>query len=308
MFMKGMIKMRSLKRELPLHFMMVPGVIILLIFSYGPMLGLVMAFQNFSPSKGFLHSEWVGLANFKYVLGLPNFWEVIRNTLLISVLKIIGSILVPVIVTLLLNELRHSGLKRSVQTVVYFPHFLSWIILSGILIDFLSPSEGIVNKFLTVFGIQPVYFLGDKLWFPATMVLTEIWKEFGYGTIIYLAALTAIDPTLYESAKMDGAGHMRQVWHITLPGLKPTILLMTVLALGTILNAGTNGFEQIFNMYSPQVYKTGDIIDTLVYRLGLGGAQFSVATAIGMFKSVISFVLMTLGYYIAKKTAGYQIL
>lgn len=299
---------KTFKRDLPLHFMMIPGVIIILIFSYGPMMGLVMAFQKFSPSKGFLHSEWVGLANFQYVLSLPNFWEVIRNTLFISVLKIIGSIVVPVVVTLLLNEVRLSGVKRGVQTIVYFPHFLSWIILSGILIDFLSPSEGIVNKFLTVFGVDPIYFLGNKLWFPITMIFTEIWKEFGYGTIIYLATLTAIDPTLYESAKIDGAGYWKQMWHITLPGLKPTILLMSVLAMGTILNAGTNGFEQIFNMYSPQVFKTGDIIDTLVYRLGLGSAQFSVATAIGMFKSIISFVLMALGYYIAKKTSDYQIL
>lgn len=300
--------MKTFRRDLPLHLMMLPGVIILLIFSYGPMLGLVMAFQDFSPSKGFLHSKWVGLENFQYVLGLPNFGEVIRNTLVISVLKIIGSIIVPVIVTLLLNEVRLSYMKRGIQTIIYFPHFLSWIILSGILIDFLSPSEGIVNKLLTVLGIDPIYFLGDKFWFPITMILTEIWKEFGYGTIVYLAALTTIDPMLYESSKIDGAGRLKQVWYITLPGLKPTIMLMTVLALGTILNAGTNGFEQIFNMYSPQVYKTGDIIDTLVYRLGLGSAQFSVATAIGMFKSIISFILMTLGYYIAKKTTGYQIL
>ena len=287
---------------------MLPGVIIVLIFSYFPMFGLVMAFQKFSPKKGFLHSPWVGLSNFKYVLDLPNFWQVVNNTLLISVLKIIGNILVPVVITLLLNELVNVKFKRTIQTIIYFPHFLSWVILSGIFIDILSPSEGLVNMLITAVGLEPIYFLGNQQCFPITMIITDVWKEFGYGTVIYLAALTSINPTLYEAAKIDGAGRLKQIWHITLPGLQPTIMLMAVLSLGTILNAGTNGFEQIFNMYSPQVYKTGDILDTLVYRLGLGSAQFSVATAIGFFKSVFSFILMSIGYYLAKKTTGYQVL
>lgn len=295
-------------RELPLHLMMLPGVVLVLIYSYGPMLGLVMAFQKFSPSRGFFGSAWVGLDNFRYILSIPTFPEVIRNTLIISVLKIVLGILVPVIVTLLLNELRLRRFKRSVQTIIYFPHFLSWIILAGIFIDTLSPSEGIVNKLLVAFGLEPIFFLGDQTWFPITMVVTDIWKEFGYGTIVYLAALSGISPTLYEAGEIDGAGRWKQMWHITLPGLMPMIMLMSVLALGNILNAGTNGFEQIFNLYSSQVFKTGDILDTLVFRIGLQNAQFSVATAMGLFKAVISFVFMTAGYFIANKALDYKVL
>lgn len=300
--------MARFKRNIPLHLMMLPGVILVLVYAYGPMFGLVMAFQNFSPSKGFLHSDWVGLDNFRYILSIPTISEVIRNTLVISILKIVLGIVVPVVVTLMLNELRLRRLKRGIQTIIYFPHFLSWIILAGIFIDILSPSEGVVNKIITVFGFKPVYFLGDQTWFPISMILTDTWKEFGYGTIVYLAALSGINPTLYEAAQMDGAGRWKQMWHITLPGLMPMIMLMSVLALGNILNAGTNGFEQIFNLYSSQVYKTGDILDTLVFRVGMQNAQFSVATAIGLFKAVISFIFITTGYFVANKALGYKIL
>ena len=194
--------------------------------------------------------------------------------------------------------------KRTVQTLIYLPHFLSWVILAGVFIDLLSPTEGIVNRFLGVFGLEPIYFLGDESWFPYTMVLTDVWKEFGFGTIIYLAALTGIDPTLYEAAVVDGAGRFRQTLHITLPGILPTIVLMTVLALGNVLNAG---FDQIYNLLSPQVYSTGDIIDTMVYRLGLQQVQYSTATAVGLFKSVISFALISVSYLLAYKFADYQI-
>lgn len=308
-------KKKSRKKELPLHLMLLPGVIIVLIFSYGPMLGLIMAFQNFSPRKGFLGSEFVGLANFEYVFKIPGFWQIVYNTLLISVLKIIFQILVPVVVALLLNELIHAKFKRTIQTIIYFPHFLSWIILGGLLIDILSPSEGIVNHIIQWFGGTPVYFLGDKNWFPYTMVITDVWKEFGYGTIVYLAALTSIDPTLYEASAIDGAGRIKQTFYVTLPALVPVIMLMLMLSLGGILNAGgtastagSSGFEQIYNLYSPQVYETGDIIETLVFRLGLGNGQYSVATAIGLIKSVISFILMSFGYWLAKKTANYEII
>lgn len=303
------------KRDLPLHLMILPGVILTLIFSYGPMMGLIMAFQDFSPKDGFLGSEFVGLKNFIYVFKIPGFWQIVSNTLLISVLKIIFSIIVPVIVALLLNELVGAKFKRTVQTIIYFPHFLSWIILGGLLIDILSPSEGMVNKLIKLFGGTPIYFLGDKAWFPYTMVITDVWKEFGYGTIVYLAALTSIDPTLYEAASIDGAGKFKQMLNVTLPALVPTILLMLMLSLGGILNAGgtasaagSSGFEQIYNLYSPQVYETGDIIETLVFRLGLGNGQYSVATAIGFIKSMISFILMSFGYWLAKKTANYEII
>jgi putative aldouronate transport system permease protein len=294
--------------------MLLPGVVLVFIFSYGPMFGLVMAFQDFSPRKGFFGSAFVGLENFAYALRIPGFWQIIHNTLLMSVLKIVLGIVTPVLVALMLNELVSRRLKRVVQTIIYFPHFLSWIILSGLFIDILSPSEGVVNHIIRLLGGRPVFFLGDKNWFPYTMVLTEVWKEFGYGTIVYLAALTSVDPTLYEAAGIDGAGRLKQTLHVSLPAMAPTILLMTMLSFGGILNAGGtvssggSGFEQIYNMYSPQVYQTGDIFDTLVFRLGLENGQFSVATAMGCFKSVISFVVMSSGYWLAKKTANYEIL
>ncbi|MGL6175246.1 MAG: ABC transporter permease [Cellulosilyticaceae bacterium] len=212
--------------------------------------------------------------------------------------------MVPLIVALLLNEVSSSGFKRSVQTIIYLPHFLSWVILSTIFIDLLSPSTGAINQILGVFGVEPIYFLGDQKWFPITMVITDVWKGFGYGTIVYLAALTGIDPTLYESALIDGANRWKQTWHITLPGIRSMIVLMMILQLGNVLNAG---FDQIYNMMSPIVYKTGDIIDTLVYRMGLIDAQYSLATAVGLFKSVISLVLIMTSYKLADKYAGYKI-
>jgi putative aldouronate transport system permease protein len=268
------------------------------------MFGLVMAFQKFTPTRGFLGSAWVGMDNFRYVFSMPNIGRVIFNTVFIAVMKIIASLAVPIAFSLLLNEVAHQGFKRTVQTIIYFPHFLSWVILGGILIDVLSPSSGIVNQFLNLLGMKSIYFLGDDRWFPFTVVLTDTWKNFGYNTIVYIAALTAIDPTLYEAAEVDGASRWQQAFSITLPGILPIVSLMAVLSLGNVLNAG---FEQIFNLYSPSVYKTGDIIDTLVYRIGLIDAQFSVAAAIGLFKSAIAFVLIILSNRLAYRYAGYRV-
>ena len=291
-------------RNLPLHLMILPGFIIVAIYCYGPMIGIVMAFQKYYPSRGIFGSPWVGFKNFEYVLSMPDTIQVLWNTLFIAIMKIAAGIIIPVVFAILLNEVMNNFVKRSVQTMIYFPHFLSWIILGGILIDVLSPSSGIVNKVLQTIGIQPIFFLGDAKWFPFTMVLTDTWKEFGYGTIIYLAALTGIDPTLYEASYVDGAGKWKQTLKITLPGLMPMVVLMTILSLGNMLNAG---FDQIFNLYSPQVYKSGDIIDTLMYRIGILDAQYSVATAVGLFKSVVSFVLITTSYGLAHKFSDYRI-
>jgi putative aldouronate transport system permease protein len=292
------------KQQLPLHFMLLPAVVTVIIFNYIPMLGVVMAFQKFVPVKGFFRSKWVGLDNFNYLLHLPNIFGIVWNTVFIAVMKIIAGLVVPIIFALLLNEVRKDFFKRTIQTVVYFPHFLSWIILGGITIDILSPSSGIANQLLGVFGIEPVYFLGNEKWFPFTLVITDTWRNFGYGTIVYLAALTSIDPALYEASVMDGANRWKQTLHVTIPGILPIVTLMTVLSLGSILNAG---FEQVFALYSPQVYKTGDIIDTFVYRIGLQEAQYSVATAVGLFKSVISFVLIVTSNKLANKYAGYRV-
>ncbi len=301
--MRGLTKAKRM-RQLPLHAMLVPSVVLLLVYSYGPILGSYIAFQRFNPVHGLIGSPWVGLDNFRFLLAIPGVFQIVWNTVYISFLKIVGLIFVPVVFSLLLNEVGKTGVKRLMQTIIYLPHFLSWVIMSGILIDILSPSQGIVNHVLATAGIRPIFFLGDKQWFPITLVLTEIWKSFGFGTVIYLAALTSIDPNLYEAATVDGANRWQQTLHVTLPGMMPIVVLMTVLRLGNILEAG---FEQVLNLYSPQVYDTGDIIDTFVYRLGLEQAQYAVATAVGLFKSVISFILVSLSYVMADRFANYRI-
>jgi len=269
------------------------------------MAGLIIAFQKFIPAKGlFGHQKWIGLDNFKYVINMPNFYGIIWNTLFISLMKIILGLAIPIIIAILINEVINSTLRRSVQTLIYLPHFLSWVVLGGILIDILSPSDGILNGLIKSLGFQPIFFLGDNKWFPTTMILTDTWKEFGYGTIIYLAAITGIDPSLYEAARIDGASRWKQVLNITLPGMKMVIVLLMVLSLGNMLNAG---FDQIFNLYSPPVYQSGDIIDTFVYRIGLLDAQFGVATAVGLFKSLVSFTLISVSYFCAYKFADYRI-
>ncbi|MDD9271575.1 ABC transporter permease [Paenibacillus sp. GCM10023248] len=291
-------------QEIPLHLMLLPGVILTLIFNYVPIAGIVIAFQKFVPSKGIFHSKWIGLDNFRYMLEMPNFSSVVWNTVFIAVMKIIVHLIVPVIFALLLNEVISTAFKRTVQTIIYFPYFLSWVILGGILIDILSPSAGIVNQFLGLIGIEPIFFLGNENWFPFTLVASDTWKEFGYSTIVYLAALTAIDQSLYEAAVMDGANRWKQTLHVTIPGMMPIVTLMTVLSLGNVLNAG---FDQVFNLYSPMVYSTGDIIDTMVYRIGLVDAQYGVATAVGLFKSVIAFILIVISNKLANRFTGYRI-
>jgi putative aldouronate transport system permease protein len=284
--------------------MILPAVLLLFVFSYLPMVGNLMAFQDYNPIKGLLHSPWVGLENFKYVFNLPDTMTAIRNTLVIACSKMVLGIIVPVIFALMLNEVRLRFFKGAIQTIVNFPHFLSWVILSGILLDVLSPSEGIVNSLITSLGGKPIYFLGKRSWFPVTIIFSDTWKEFGFSAIIYLAALTAINPSLYDAAAIDGASRLQQILYVSLPGISSTIVVMSVLSLGNILNAG---FEQIFNLYSPQVYATGDIIDTLVYRIGIEQAQYSVATAVGLFKSLVSFMMLSVSYWLAYRYTNYRI-
>ncbi|MBD8837248.1 MULTISPECIES: sugar ABC transporter permease [Paenibacillus] len=294
--------LRKWKQQRAYHLMLIPSLVLVFIFSYIPFYGLIIAFQKYNPGLGF-NSPWVGWDNFTHIFNQPNFVRTIWNTLYMSVFKIIGGIIVPVIFALLLNEVLHSGIKRTFQTLVYIPNFLSWVIMAGIMLDILS-SDGIINTFLSVFGIAPISFLGTPSIFPWTMIVSDIWKGFGFGTVVYLAALTSIDPGLYEAAVIDGAKRWKQTIYITLPLLMPTIVLMTVLSLGNVLNAG---FDQIYNLYSPVVYQTGDIIDTYVYRLGIQQAQYSIGTAVGLFKSIISSVLVAVSYILAYRVAGYRI-
>src|SRR5690606_12102489 len=285
--------------------MILAGFIFILIFSYVPMAGIIIAFQKFIPAKRlFGDQKWIGFDNFKYVMSLPNFDNILWDTFYIASMKVILGLVVPITIALLLNEMKHILLKRSIQTAIYLPHFLSWVVLGGIFIDMLSPTDGLINTFLNKLGLESIFFLGDNKWFPYTMIITDTWKEFGYGTIIYLAALTGINPNLYEAAQIDGANRWKQTIHISIPGIRMVIVLLMVLSLGNLLNAG---FDQIFNMYSPMVYESGDILDTFVYRIGLLDAQFGVATAVGLFKSVIALILVSSSYYFAYRFADYRI-
>ncbi len=297
--------LRGRRKQLPLYMMILPGFLLLVLFSYLPMFGISIAFQKFIPARGiFGNQKWIGLGNFEYVMKLPNFFGIIRNTVTISLWKIIFGLTVPMTIAILINEVQNNTLKRGIQTVVYLPHFLSWVVLGGIFIDMLSPTDGLVNNIIKALGGKPIFFLGDNKWFPFTMIFTETWKEFGYGTIVYLAAITGIDPSIYEAAQIDGANRWKQTLHVTLPGMRMVIVLLAVLSLGNLLNAG---FDQIFNMYSPPVYESGDIIDTFVYRIGLLDAQFGVATAVGLFKSIISLLFISTAYFCAYKFADYRL-
>ena len=293
---------RRLKREWQMHLMLLPGIVLVFIFSYIPLYGLIIAFEKYNPGMGF-SSPWVGLDNFTYLFAQPNFVRTIWNSLYIAVFKIFGGIVASVFFALLLNEIGNKVAKRVFQTLIYIPNFLSWVIMAGVMMDLLA-TDGLVNRWLPRLGMEPGNSLRNPEVFPWTMIVSDIWKGFGFGTVVYLAALTGIDPELYEAAKVDGAKRIRQIRYITLPLLMPTIILMLVLSLGGIMNAG---FDQIYNLYSPVVYETGDIIDTYVYRLGIAQAQYSVGAAIGMFKSVISFILVSLSYILADKLAHYKI-
>lgn len=283
--------------------MAVPGLAFLAVFAYVPMFGLVMAFQRFNPGLGFLRSPLVGLENYRFLFGLRDVGRVVRNTLIISISKIVLRQLVAIAFAVLLNEMRQRFVKRVIQTVSYLPHFLSWVILGGAFVTILSRT-GMVNRMLGVAGIDPIYFLGSDRWFRGTIILTDVWQDFGFSSIVYLAALASIDPGLYESAVIDGARRLQQIWYITLPGIATTIVLLAVLSLGAVLEAG---FEQILVLYNPAVYETGDIIDTWIYRYGLQQARYSLAAAVGLVKSVVGTVLVFSSNALAKRFANYQV-
>lgn len=279
------------------HFMLLPGCILLFTFSYLPMFGIIMAFQNFTITKGIWGSKLVGLKNFHYMFLLPNISQIFRNTIVISLGKLLLGMLVAVGFAILLNEIRNFGLKSCIQTITYLPHFLSWVVLASVVVNMFS-LDGTVNQILTSIGLSKMNFMGSNTLFQPLIIGTEVWKEFGYGSIVYLASITAIDPGLYESAALDGAGWWQKTWHITLPGMLPIILLMSIMNISSILNAG---FDQIFNLYSPMVYESGDILDTYVYRIGLIGRQYSLGSAVGLFKSVIGMILMLSANALSKR-------
>lgn len=296
---------KKLRTDYMLCAMLMPGFVYLIIFEFLPLFGLAIGFQDFKMSKGVFGSKWIGLENFRYIFTMyPNFWRIVKNTVEIALLKLCFGFTAPILVALMLHEIKNKAYKRTIQTLVYIPHFVSWIILAGILRTMLDPTNGLINYVIGLFGHDPVYFLGNNGTFRAVLVISDVWKGFGWGTIIYMAALTGVDPELYDAASIDGAGRLKRAIHITLPTIMPIIVLNLILSIPGILNAG---FDQIFNLYNERVYQTADVLDTFVYRLGIMESQYGLSTAIGLVKSTIGTILLVGSYWVANKKFGYKV-
>jgi len=281
---------RDIVRDRYLYLLLIPIIAYYIIFKYGPMYGVIIAFKNFRFSDGIWGSEWIGLRHFKSLFGSRDFYMVLRNTLMLNVYSLIFGFPVPIVLAILINEVHNRIFKRTVQSLLYIPHFISWVVLGGIWISLLSPSTGVVNTVLNkVFGIKPIYFLADKFWWPIMFVISGIWQGAGWGTIIYLAAITNIDPELYEASYVDGASKWRQIWHITLPGIRSTIAILLVLRMGGMMNVG---FEHVFVLQNSAVRSVSEVISTFVYRAGILNTQYSYTTAVGLFQSLVSMILV----------------
>ncbi|SDX62203.1 sugar ABC transporter permease [Paenibacillus sp. CF384] len=285
------------------YLMLLPGLVWLFFYNLFPMYGIMTAFKDFNPGMGILKSPWIGLENFQYMFELDDSKIIFRNTIFIALAKMVGNLVVPLAFALMLNEVKNRLFTRAVQTVVYLPHFLSWVIVAGMMLDIFSYS-GPVNQVLASFGLEKGLFFADAQIFPVLVVGSDVWKEFGFNAIIFFAALTSINPEMYEAAAIDGASQWKRLTRITLPSIIPVAVLLATLSMGNILNAG---FDQIFNLYNPTVYSTGDIIDTWVYRAGLIDMQYGLATAVGLLKSVVGFVLIAASYSLAYRFANYRI-
>ncbi len=286
------------KNNKALYFLLIPGILYYITFYYLPMAGIVIAFKDFDIFSGIWGSDWVGFEHFKKLFNSPTFFQVFRNSLIISFYKLAVCFPVPIILAIMLNEVKSTLFKRGLQTIVYLPYFLSWVVISGIVINLLSPSNGIVNIIIKSLGGEGINFLASKTKFRTILVLSDLWHNMGWNTIIFLAALTNIDPQLYEAAKIDGAGRIRQIISITLPGIKSTIIVLLLMKIGNIMN---NGFEQIFLLYNPNVYEVADVFETYVYRIGLVDARYDFATAVGMFKSCVAFIMLMIANKLAIK-------
>lgn len=290
------------RKYLFLHLLVLPGIIYFVIFKYVPMYGLIIAFKNYKGSAGgflgIMDAEWVGLQNFITFFNSIYFTRVLKNTLLISCYRIIFSFPAPILLALMINEIHSRRLKKTVQTITYMPYFLSWVVVAGLMNILLSPTSGPVNAILTQLGIDPVYFMGDSRYFRSMLVISEIWKNVGYGSIVYLAAISNVDQEQFEAARVDGANKLQQILYITLPAIKGIIAIMLILSVGRILD---DNFEQIFNMYSPAVYDVADVFETYIYRSGIMDAKFSYTAAVGMFKSLISLLLIVTTNRVTRK-------
>lgn len=300
---KKSVSNHKLKAQISLHTMMIPAMIFAVIFFLLPLIGLIMAFQDYSPSKGFFKSQFVDIYNFTKLFNRPDFWDTVENTIVIALAKIVAITILSIIIALLINEVQSNVLKKIIQTTIFLPYFLSWALLGNIFVEMFSQS-GTVNYFLSFIGIEGQFWIASNKWFRFIIVATDVWKTLGYQVVVFLAAITSINSNLYEAAEIDGAGYWQKCRFITVPGIKPMIILMSILNIGNIMNAG---FEQILVMYNPSVYKTGDILDTMGYRIGLIGMDFSMGTAIGLFKSIISCICFIVAYRIAFKVSDYKL-
>jgi len=292
---------RRMIRYRNLYLLFLPVLLYFFIFSYIPMYGIQIAFKDYLYKLGIWGSPWVGLRHFQSLVNNKEFLKVLYNTVFISLMRLIIGFPAPIIFALLLNELYHVVFKKIVQTISYLPYFISWVVLGGIFKEMLSPSRGVINYFLTLLGIEPIYFLVSDFWFITTLLLTGVWQGFGWGAVIYIAAISGIDQEQYEAAVIDGANRFHRMKYITLPAIMPVISIVLILSMSGILNAG---FDQIFNLYNPTVYTVSDILDTYVYRRGIQNAEFSFTTAVGFFKNVVGFALVLITNSVVKKLNG----
>ncbi len=302
-FRRGLHSFAGYRKYSALTLMFIPVVAYFIIFKYIPMGGIAIAFENYKIKEGIFGSAWCGLDNFNKAFAMATFRRSVWNTLTISGLKLLFGFPMPIILALMLNEVTHVRFKKTVQTISYLPHFLSWVVLAGMFQQLLSPNNGAVNAVLRdVFGVKDsIYFLGNNKYFRGTLIVTDIWKNVGWSSILYLATISGIDPELYEAATVDGASRWQCTRYITIPSLVSTIVIMLILNIGSIMDAG---FDQVFNLYNSAVYQTGDIIDTYVYRYGLGDMKYALATAVGLFKNVIAFVLVVGTNLITRRISG----
>lgn len=288
---------RELNRGKYCYLMLLPVIVYYLVFHYWPMLGIAVAFQNYIPGSGFLEGPWVGFQHFIAFFDSFYFWRLIKNTFLINFWLLVFAFPAPILLALLLNEVKFEWFKRSVQMVTYVPHFISIIIIVGLIKDFLA-TDGIINIIRTWFGYEPVPLLQFSEYFRTIYVTSDIWQTIGWSSIIYFAAMSAVNPNLYEAAEIDGAGRFRKMWHVTLPAIRPTIVILLILTIGSMMSAG---FEKILLLYQPLTYQTADVISTYVFRKGIENASFSFATAVGLFDTIVNFTLLIMANYISRK-------
>ncbi|KAB8137598.1 sugar ABC transporter permease [Gracilibacillus oryzae] len=289
---------RRIKKNKLIYLMILPGLIYFLIYKYLPMYGLIISFQDYKPYKGIMGSEWVGFEHFQRLFTSDEFWMIFKNTLMLFGLQVFVFFPIPIILSLMLNEVRHSFFKRSVQTLVYIPHFMSWVVIVSISYVMLTLDGGIVNAIIESLGMQPINFLLNEEWFRPMYILQVIWREAGWGTIIFLAAITAVDPSLYEAARMDGANRFRQMWHITLPAIRSVIIVLLILKIGDVLELG---FEHVYLLLNSSNRSVAEIFDTYVYVAGLQQGQFSYSTAVGFFKGIVGLIMVIFANWLAKK-------